>query len=444
MKTSKLSTAAALGLSLTLGACMDLETTVDPNRPTTASPNLLFVGVQTAMASFYGSDLSRLSAMFVQQAIGLTSQYIPIYEYGITENTTNGQQNMFYIQGGLVDVRRLQAQVRELGDSNYLGIAQVQEALMMSLEADVYGDIVYREALQGGNPNLDPQMQVYGDLQLLLDTAISNLNNTTAPANSSPGAADLVYGGDRLKWRALAYSLKARIYMNMAEVNPAAYELARVAALSGIRDPDDDYVSIYSGNGGEANLLFQFIVEQRAGQIGVNQFFFNLIENHPRYADFLEGGSTDFTYSSTEFAAKTSPQPIMTADETILISAETEWRRNQYPNARTFLDEYGALHGIPAVPAGLVGQPLLNRILTEKYIALFHQIQAWSDYKRTCFPNLVPVTTGMDVPARLFYDANERSTNPNIPDPNSQPARNANDPPNATSDGNAGAACLGQ
>ena len=49
---------------------------------------------------------------------------------------------------------------------------------------------------------------------------------------------------------------------------------------------------------------------------------------------------------------------------------------------------------------------------------------------------------GGKVPARLFYDVNERQTNTSIPAPSQQPTRNANDPANATDP--TGAACKAQ
>jgi hypothetical protein len=91
---------------------------------------------------------------------------------------------------------------------------------------------------------------------------------------------------------------------------------------------------------------------------------------------------------------------------------------------------YRVWHGIPTGSES--GAALLREILTEKYIALFHQIEPYNDYKRTCFPNLAPTVSGKKIPARLYYDTNERQTDPNIPPPEEQPTRNANDPANAT------------
>jgi hypothetical protein len=73
----------------------------------------------------------------------------------------------------------------------------------------------------------------------------------------------------------------------------------------------------------------------------------------------------------------------------------------------------------------------------------FQTIEAWNDYKRTCYPNVTPNVAGVKIPARLPYDTNERQTNTSIPQAQNQPTRNQNDPPNAVSDG-LGQACKGQ
>ena len=106
----------------------------------------------------------------------------------------------------------------------------------MGTAADVFGDIVYDKAYSGPNPPLEGQMKVYADLQTLLSKAITNLA-ATGPTNVGPGGTDLVYGGSRTKWTALAYTLKARYYMHTAEVDPSAYANAYTASLSGIQTP---------------------------------------------------------------------------------------------------------------------------------------------------------------------------------------------------------------
>ena len=121
--------------------------------------------------------------------------------------------------------------------------------------------------------------------------------------------------------------------------------------------------------------------------------------------------------------------------------AEAAYRAGDVATATARLTEVKAAVGSTApTPGG--GTELLAEILTEKYIALFQNIEAWNDYKRTCWPNVTPVVPGAIVPARVYYGTNERQTNPNIPPVGAQPLRNDNDP--ATETDVLGQPCLGQ
>jgi len=62
---------------------------------------------------------------------------------------------------------------------------------------------------------------------------------------------------------------------------------------------------------------------------------------------------------------------------------------------------------------GITGAALLDSIMTEKYVALFQNIEVWSDYKRTCLPALTPYLTANGalpayqdkIPGRFYYGA---------------------------------------
>ena len=118
----------------------------------------------------------------------------------ISEQTTNGFHQALYLGGGLVDIRKLEAQTPAAHDSVFLGIAQVMEALLMGTGRRLFGDLIYTHALTGEpNPPLDPQLAVYDSVQTLLSRAITNLART-GPTNFGPGDADLAYGGDPAEW----------------------------------------------------------------------------------------------------------------------------------------------------------------------------------------------------------------------------------------------------
>ncbi|MFN2563807.1 MAG: SusD/RagB family nutrient-binding outer membrane lipoprotein [Gemmatimonadaceae bacterium] len=448
MRTRFLSAVAALGLLAGVAACNDFlacdECTVDPNRPTIATNTQLFVGVQSNLWALLSSDPARVTGLWARHFEGGLQQYVQIYNYGYSEQTTNGFHSSLYIGGGLVDVRRLQEGARAANDNLLLGIAQVQEALLIGTGASLFGDLVYSEALQGeGFPALDPQLEIYDALQTLLSEAITNMAATGA-SNVGPRGADLAYGGDRAKWTRLAHTLKARLYLHTAEVRPQAYQSALTEARLGITAPADNFVAAFSGAANEQNFWYQFAVVQREGYLLPDPFFVNLLEsrNDPRLEEYF---NEDLTGISDERLEPDFAQPLVTANENLLIWAEAAYRTGgAEAEARQQLDAARALAGLGPVPATLAGQPLLNEILTEKYIAMFQNIEAWNDYKRTCTPNLPPVDATRKIPARLYYDAAEQQTNPNnIPVPSQQPTRNPNDPRNLVSEGT-GAVCLGQ
>jgi starch-binding outer membrane protein, SusD/RagB family len=444
-----------LAMAGTLGACNNFltggELSNDPNRPTIGTPQARFAATQPALWALLSSDLARVTSVWVQQLEGINFQYSAVNVYVHDETTTGGFHAGLYTGGGLVDLREIEAESRTSGDSVMLGQAQVVEALTMGTGADLFGDLVYTQALTGTpNPTLDPQMDIYDAVQALLSDAIVNLG-ATGGTNFGAGSSDLVYNGDTDKWKQLAHTLKARFYLHTAEVRPGAYGDALAQVTDGINDPDDDYKAIWSGSLFEQNFWYQFFVNQRKGYIIPAPTFVSLLQStsDPRLGEYLN--STHDDLSDTRLAPDFS-QPLITAQENLLIWAEAAYRTGDAGNALIKLNqaraaaatvcaaETGSACNIPASSAS--GTALLRAILQEKYIAEFQNIEAWNDYKRTCFPNLTPTAAGLIVPGRFFYDTSERQTDTSIPDPAAQPTRNANDPANATDD--FGNACKGQ
>src|SRR5687768_15085118 len=441
----KLKALAAAALLAAVAGCNDFltggELNTDPNRPSFATARQRFVGVQTAIWQFYASDLTRITTLWSQQGTGNVQQYLDYGRYDIDESVTNTFHSGLYGSGGLVDVRALQEAALAEDDSLFLGIAQVQEALLMTAGADLFGDLVYSEALKGEevrNPPLDPQLEIYDALLVLLDEAIVNMSRT-GPTNVGPGAADLAYAGSRAQWTKLARTLKARILLRTAEVRPTAYAQALVEARLGLTTAADNFLARFGGGAGEENFWYQFVVVERAGYWIPNTNFVNLLQTRgdPRRNTYFNAAGTAL---SAERLAAGYDQPLITANENLLIWAEAAYRTGATGEATTQLNAARALAGLPAISP--TGTELLREILTEKYIATFQTTEAWVDYKRTCFPNLTPSIAGLDIPARFYYDINEINTNENIPPADEQPVRNANDPPNATDP--FGNACLAQ
>lgn len=426
------------------GACNSFleggDLSKNPNTPTDAAPQSIFAAIQGSVWALLSSDPARLTSVWTQQFEGAGIQYGPVNDYVNDETTTGGFEAGLYSGGGLIDLRRVEAAADASQDMLLKGQTQTLEALMFGTGADLFGDLVYSQALTNTpNPTLDGQMTVYADMQTLLDQAISNMS-AGGPLDLGAGGSDLSFGGDPDKWIALAHTLKARLYLHTAEVNPAAYGDALTEVVDGINDPSGDYLAVWSGSIFEQNYWYQFDVVQRKGYIHPATFLDSLLAANadPRRAEYFNAAHSDL---SNERKASNFAQPLVTANENLLIWAEAAYRTSDPGTALIKLNEERALAGVPAI-VGATGPALLKAILTEKYVAMFQNIEAWNDYKRTCFPNFTPTVTGLIIPARLFYDLSERQTNTSIPSPTAQPSRNANDPANAFDDFSV--ACKGQ
>jgi hypothetical protein len=414
------------------------DATTNPNRPTVANGDQLLVASQTALNQQYTSDLARTACVWMQQCAGTDRQYrqLGLYQYG--EDAYNGPFNQVYIGGGLLDIRGIEARADTAKDQVYGGIGRVMEAMAVGLAADVWGDIPYSQAVSDTlTPVLDPQEQVYAGIQAKLDTAITMLGSKTG---AGPDGADLFYSGDATKWLRLAHTLKARFYMHTAErVGNAAYQNALAQAQQGLQK-GDDLRSYQSSDPNEQNSWYQFTVIQRAGYMSPGAFLVSLLQTRadPRLAQYFDPnaagsyvgaapgqqGSAGISTFDESRVAPDFRQPIVTWAENQLIIAEAAFRLGQTGAALAAYNTERADAGVPAA-----GSVTLADIMTEKYIALFQNIEVWNDFKRTCLPALTPAqgTVG-GIPARLLYAQSERNTNPNVPLPSDQPARNWNDP----------------
>jgi hypothetical protein len=439
MRSRFRSVAAAALLLGTTAACSDFvsepEAIKNPNQPTDAGLNQLFVGNQTALTVQYTSDLARTACIWTQQCAGTERQMqsFGLYSYG--EDAFNSSFSQVYDNGGLIDLRRAEAFADSLGDDVYGGIIRVIEAMQIGLAADVWGDIPLSEAVSDvATPALDPQEQVYQAVQATLDEAITKL----AGAGDGPGALDLYYGGDATAWTHLAHTLKARYWLHVAErLGQSAYQNALTEAQQGIQQ-GEDFLGVAGDSPVSNNLWYQFTVIQRSGYVFAGAFLVNLLQqrNDPRLQQyFLPNGAGNFVgaqpgqpTSSTfsGFTVENDPsrrQPIVTWQENQLIIAEAAFQTG---------DTQTALQAVNTVRADAGLDPLssvtLDQIMEEKYIVLFQNTEVWNDYKRTCYPPITPAPGSSQVPGRILYAVGERDSNPNVPAPGDQPARNWNDP----------------
>jgi starch-binding outer membrane protein, SusD/RagB family len=464
----KLLLSAALALGT--GACNDFLSgpgvDQDPNNITRLTrPGPLYIGIQALQSVQFEGQLARNAAEYVQQIAGNSRQQIGYDLYQMDPTTIDPHFFSVYgsavtVQGGggLLDIHKMQQLARVVGDSIYIGIGKVYEALVIGTAASIWGDIPYREAADSTNetPVFDPQIQVYGDVLAQLDSAIFFLAAVPGPPNVGPPAdnAELVYidrGGDAAALAAVytqvAHSLKARYYMHLAEVNPANYALALAEVPLGINTPANDMLWYHDATPTGNNVWWQFMSAR--GDIGPGAALIEIlkrriaagVEDAARlnfyftpavpagaptdFFGFRPGGSVDlqtapgiyngngvpgsdpraysgFTFIDFNVDPGDMRMPVITYAETQLIGAEAAFQTGGQGAAQPFLDaaranrSYGARGATPNSFAPLGSVPAtLENIMEEKYVTLFLNMEAWNDYKRTCLPALAPAPASL-------------------------------------------------
>jgi hypothetical protein len=440
--------------AVVLAGCNDFlkcaECVKDPDSPTAATSQQRLVAAQASLWETMNGDLARLISMWMQTMAGTDRQFLAYGTYVIGDGDYEGEFFRPY-RPTLLDLHNIEAVESENGDQVYVGVAQVLEAWSMGTVADIWGDVPYSQAARPDSfptPVYDAQQDVYANLQTLLDNAISNLGGSGA----GPGPADLVYGGDSQAWIELAHTLKARLYLHTAEVDPTAYQKALDEADLGISSNAGDYVIPYTATTGQDNNWHQFMIRERAGYMSPGANLIDLLTDmgDPRLeAYFVHGDDPNIIGAApgegvTGRLAALNPdgrgaqdyqQPLVTYNENLLIKAEAQFQTGDEPGALTTLNQERAAwntatpwHKALSLSAlsGLSGDALLEAIMTEKYIVLFQNLESWNDYKRTCIPALTPAAGKAVVPGRIPYSATEKQTNgDNVP---TDPERNWNDP----------------
>ena len=220
---------------------------------------LFLTGIQLANVQLNCGHLNRIGGMYSGQLIGYSSLYSNIYGFSLSTAESNSEWGYIYVNI-MSNTRHI---INNSNNQLLVGIAKVIEAHAVGTGASLFGDIPYSEAgnLEISDPIFDSQLDVYRDVITLLDNAISDLNSVGTGSISE----DIYFGGDKAKWIAAAYTLKARFYLHQKD-----YSNAFTAAQNGISSADGDMVYNPPGNAGsgDRNLFWTILEGSRSGDIG--------------------------------------------------------------------------------------------------------------------------------------------------------------------------------
>jgi len=461
MKKFVLKSIVILGL-LIASSCESIVEDINANPndilTTDVEDRLFLTGSLLANTQLQLGHLNRISQMYSGQLIGFSSLYSNIYGFNLSTAEANSEWNAFYV-GVLTNMRKVAANA---SNPLLVGIAQIVEGHAAGTAASLWGDIPYSESANPdiSDPVFDGQISVYDSAIRLLDQGITTLQG----ASSSSLSEDIFFNGNKDKWIAAAYTLKARFNLHKKD-----YAAAATAAVNGIKSADGDmrfYPKSSANTSGDKNLFFTILEGSRAGDIGnssggVESFLIQMLDSSNELS--RNNSKTDETarlgyyrINSTGgsvndgIIAATEPQNLVTFYENELILAEVKARSGSLSdglphlnNVRAWLNGGGHLNdnhigntfkyeayvagdfasGGIENPDGVAAKTaFLREVIEERYVSGFGTHMAYNDARRLrksdgayAVPFMLVNGPNPPYPERMPYATNELNSNENAP-----------------------------
>ena len=424
----------------------------DPNTISTVDGQTLFTGMQLANTTAQSGYLNWAAGVWTGNFVG-SGRFAPNqnYEYG----NTNSNTPWINIYVGVVkQAREIRSGIEVTNKDFFYGVSKVIEAHAVGTAVNVFGDVPFSEASNDDipTPTYDSQTEVYTSLQDLLDDAISDLQTAGTGGGINE---DIYFGGDSNKWIKAAYTLKARLYLDVSD-----YPNAMSAAQNGI-SAESESMKYYPPAvvlTGDTNLLNQFFTGSFPDDLTTDgSFLIDLIgmgansRNNTKTYEFDRAAYyyDDVNINLSGIAANDEPMNQISYQENLLTWAEASLRasassfdvslgklnehRANLRNGVYFsassgvYDDYVEVDFLPGGIENVDGslskeEALLREILEERHVSFFADILSFNDLRRTKRDPLsiqvpIPFNTGSQHPERFLYPFDEENTNgANVPD----------------------------
>lgn len=425
-------------LFFTLGACKLEEINQNPNVPNDVPLSTILPGVENAMAEVFGGRIFVYSNIFAQTLEGRNNQELNVENYNPDELFVGYIWEDIYT-GPMNSLNIIIQKAEESNSPHYAGVAKVLMANCLGVCTDLWGDVPFSEALDPNNvqPIYDSQAVIYDDLERLLSEAIVDLNEEESVF--SPGSDDIIYLGNLQHWIAAAHALKAKYAAHQVPKDLGKIDVAINEANVAMLHQDFDLQYAYLGTEVDANPIYQYY-EITPNAVIDPQFIGVMGVQDPRFDYFIDiipftGGESKV---GAGLASPDSPIKFVSYAEMQFILAEMHARNLSIELAQSALqngvrasleentlgelDQSEIDDFVTSFTLGNDLQANLELILEQKFIALFTQMEIWTDWRRTGIPSLSPndqavssINPSGEIPRRFNYPINERLLNSNFP-----------------------------
>jgi len=395
-----------------------------------------------------------------------STQYPEESQYNVvTRNISNNLWNNLYrdVLGNLESAKDIIEENEDIDagtKQNQLAIIEVLKVYTFQLLVDTFGDVPYTDALDPLNvlPRYDDDAAIYPALITRLDAAIANLNE----ASGTFTTGDVLLNGDISRWIVFGNSLKVKLGIALADVNPAlAQSTIESAVANGVILTNEQNVTFnYSPTAPVTNPIFAQIVSSgRNDYVGsetiisalsqlddprIGRYFQTVDDDDDNdtpevYIGGVNGDANDyFSFSPPGelFEEAALPGVIIEATEINFYLAEAAARgynvggsAEEYYNAAiTTSFEYWEVTGNdnelidaylaqPDVAYSTAPGDWKQKIGTQAWIAFYNRpFESWNEWRRLDVPSLTPAANAVpaangQIPVRLTYPINEQTVN---------------------------------
>jgi len=445
MKTNKFYIFLFIGLLL-LSSCDNgfEEMNQDPNNPTSVPAELMIPGIATSAmnnmyTTFVGGDMGVAWAQQISKV-----QYNDEERFYPRNSVIDAFWNNMY-EDVISDAHQMYVLAEAEGNNDLMGVALILKAYGFSVVTDCFGMIPYSEALlaEEGNtaPAYDSQEAVYTGIIELLTQA----NSLLGTGNGIGATSDVIYNGDVMKWKKFANSLKFRSLMRISAKTSVGSDLQTLYnANSMFTSNDEEAKLVYQSAQPNANPIYESIVYGTRGEWKACSTLVDLMEgkNDSRIGVFFglnEDGiikgkppgdanvpNDDYNYANVSpvgdfYLRAVAPGFFLSYPELELLIAEAAQKGLISANAAAHYANgisasFAANNNTAGAAEYIIANPISTKnIQEEKYVALYWQgIEAWTEWRRTGFPDLQPVVDknpGVTAAYRYFYNGDESSIN---------------------------------
>lgn len=462
--------------ALLLSACDEgfEELNVDPTKPTQVS----VANKLTAAELFISSeryDNWRAGLIYqstMMQHIATTAGYWDGDKYTWNRGYASSLIDRYY-GNAIKSLEDMLVQLdEEAAPDEMKAITRILRVFAFSRLTDLYGDVPYSEAGKAVisgilTPKYDAQSEIYADMLNELQESAAALGSGV----SGFGDADIIYQGDQAKWKRLANSLMLRLGFRLIKVDPAgAQEWVTRAIAGGVMESNADIFYVPHTGGPEGvnrngnGEVFTVDSNPRLSKTFVDYLQSTSDPRLPVLGARRLDGSTDpadligfpngldaqmlldmtgeenmDNYAEPNrnvITGEDAPMFFQTYAEVEFLLAEANVRwglagdpAGHYANgvraAMEMLSLYGDGGAIDsgAIDTYLSGNPYdagnaLEQLNMQYWVVTFlNEYEAFSNWRRTGIPNLVPVNypgnvTNGTIPRRMSYSESEQVNNP--------------------------------